>query len=168
MQRRIGTRSVYVSRMLDGIDDYESSPISDTELLHHKIGIRIVTREPGLLVGSMPVSGNRQPLGILHGGASAVLAETLGSLAALDHAGPGGQAVGLDLSCTHHRWVADGVVTGVCRPLHEGRGSATYEIVISDESGRRICTARLTCATTRRRRTAIPGTRRPRNGSPME
>ncbi|HKS50143.1 MAG TPA: hotdog fold thioesterase [Amycolatopsis sp.] len=142
--------------------------MSESELLVHKLGIRIVSHESGVLVAEMPVAGNRQPVGILHGGASAVLAETLGSLAALEHAGPRGQAVGLDLSCTHHRWVASGTVTGVCRPLHEGRGSATYEIVISDENGRRVCTARLTCAVTRRRRAAVPGTGRPRNGRTTE
>lgn len=145
------------------MDSSTESEIGDTELLTEKLGIRVSTREPGLVVGSMPVAGNRQPVGIMHGGASAALAETLGSLAAIDHAGSGGQAVGLDLSCTHHRWVATGVVTGVCRPLHEGHGTATYEIVISDESGRRVCTARLTCATTRRGRSRIPGSGRPRN-----
>ncbi|MER7574334.1 hotdog fold thioesterase [Streptomyces sp. NPDC126514] len=111
-----------------------------------KLGIQLVRCEPGLVIGTMPVDGNRQPVGIMHGGANAVLAETLGSLAAFLHTGPGGHAVGLDLSCTHHRWVAGGTVTGECRPLHEGRTSATYEIVITDSSGRRTCTARLTCA----------------------
>ncbi|MGP4113745.1 hotdog fold thioesterase [Streptomyces sp. 4N509B] len=121
------------------------------EQLTAKLGIRIVECRPGFVVGTMPVAGNRQPVGILHGGASAAFAETLGSLAALVHAGPDGQAVGLDLSCTHHRWIAAGLVTGVARPLHEGRTSASYEVVIADEAGRRICTARLTCAISRRR-----------------
>lgn len=134
-----------------------------SELLVTKLGIKILTRQTGLLVGTMPVAGNRQPVGIMHGGASAVLAETLGSLAALDHAGPGGQAVGLDLSCTHHRWVASGMVTGTCTPLHEGRGTATYEIAITDERGHRVCTARLTCAISRRSRGRVPGTGRTRN-----
>ncbi|WP_181796260.1 hotdog fold thioesterase [Streptomyces sp. WELS2] len=116
------------------------------EQLVSKMGIELVRCEPGLVIGTMPVDGNRQPVGIMHGGANAVLAETLGSLAAFLYAGPGGRAAGLDLSCTHHRWVASGRVTGVCRPLHEGRTTATYEIVISDGSGRRSCTARLTCA----------------------
>ncbi|MGF1426231.1 hotdog fold thioesterase [Kitasatospora sp. LaBMicrA B282] len=122
------------------------TPAYEHEQLVAKLGIEIVRCEPGLVVGTMPVGGNRQPAGILHGGANAVLAETLGSLAAMLHAGPGRTVVGLDLSCTHHRWVAAGTVTGVCRPLHEGGGNASYEIVISDAAGRRTCTARLTCA----------------------
>ncbi|HEX3781633.1 MAG TPA: hotdog fold thioesterase [Pseudonocardiaceae bacterium] len=146
-----------------GIEQSYASPLAENELLINKLGIEIITRQPGRLVGTMPVGGNRQPVGILHGGANAVLAETLGSLAALDHAGPDGQAVGLDLSCTHHRWVAAGMVIGVCTPLHEGHSTATYEIVISDDSGRRVCTARLTCATTRRLARRDPGTGRPRN-----
>ncbi|MER7725104.1 hotdog fold thioesterase [Streptomyces sp. NPDC096323] len=116
------------------------------EQLVSKLGIELVRCEPGLVIGTMPVDGNRQPAGIIHGGANAVLAETLGSVAAFLHSGPGGHAVGLDLSCTHHRWVASGRVKGVCRPLHEGYATATYEIAISDSSGRRSCTARLTCA----------------------
>ncbi|HXV91775.1 MAG TPA: hotdog fold thioesterase [Pseudonocardia sp.] len=119
------------------------------EQLVGRLGIEIHTCRPGLVVGSMPVEGNRQPLGILHGGANAVLAETLGSVAAFLHAGPGGNAVGLDLSCTHHRWVSSGRVTGVCRPLHERAAVAAYEIVVSDGSGLRTCTARLTCVVRR-------------------
>ncbi|WP_405586051.1 hotdog fold thioesterase [Streptomyces sp. NBC_01092] len=116
------------------------------EQLTRRMGIEIITCEPGLVVGTMPVSGNRQPVGILHGGANAVFAETLGSLAAFLYAGPGGNAVGVDLSCTHHRWVSSGTVTGVCRPLGERQAMASYEIVITDDSGNRTCTARLTCA----------------------
>jgi uncharacterized protein (TIGR00369 family) len=124
--------------------------VDDQELLISRLGIRITRYEGGVVAGSMPVAGNLQPVGILHGGANAVLAETLGSLSALHYAGPGGQAVGLDLSCTHHRWVSSGLVTGVSTPLHEGVSTATYEIVLSDDSGRRTCTARLTCAISRR------------------
>ncbi|MFE2226098.1 hotdog fold thioesterase [Streptomyces kronopolitis] len=124
--------------LIDG--DYES------EQLTQRMGIEILTCEPGLVVGVMPVSGNRQPVGILHGGANAAFAETLGSVAAFLYAGPGGSAVGVDLSCTHHRWVSSGMVTGVCRTLHERRTVASYEIAIADESGNRTCTARLTCA----------------------
>lgn len=127
------------------------------EQLVSRLGIEIVRCEPGIVVGTMPVSGNRQPLGILHGGANAVLAETVGSVAAFLHAGPRGNAAGLDLSCTHHRWVSSGSVTGVCRPLHERRTVAAYEIVVTDDSGERTCTARLTCvisAGANRRRTS--------------
>ncbi|MGV9449696.1 hotdog fold thioesterase [Streptomyces sp. NPDC003635] len=126
------------------------TPEFSQQQLVAKMGIELVRCEPGLVIGTMPVDGNRQPVGIMHGGANAVLAETLGSIAAFLYTGPGGQAVGLDLSCTHHRWVAGGTVTGECRPLHEGGTTATYEIVITDSSGRRTCTARLTCAVSRR------------------
>jgi uncharacterized protein (TIGR00369 family) len=91
------------------------------------------------------VEGNTQPYGLLHGGASAVLAETLGSVGSMLHAGSSKIAVGVDLNCTHHRGARSGLVTGVATPLHQGRSTATYEIVISDEAGRRVCTARLTC-----------------------
>ena len=96
----------------------------------------------------MPVDGNTQPLGLLHGGASCVLAETLGSIGASLHAGTlqaGAVAVGVDINATHHRMVTSGAVTGVATPAHLGRTAATYDIVITDDADRRVCTARLTC-----------------------
>ncbi|MCP3802507.1 hotdog fold thioesterase [Allokutzneria sp. A3M-2-11 16] len=124
-----------------------------TEQLTEKLGIQITEWEAKRLVGTMPVAGNRQPYGLLHGGASAAFAETLGSIAAVMNAGEGRIAVGLELSCTHHRAAREGLVTGVCTPLHVGRTTATFEIVISDESDKRVCTARLTCVS----RDAPPG-----------
>ncbi len=94
---------------------------------------------------TMPVEGNTQPYGLLHGGASVVLAETVGSLAAVLAAGPGRVAVGVDINATHHRAVREGVVTGTAVPLHVGRGTAAFEVVIADESGRRVCSSRITC-----------------------
>jgi uncharacterized protein (TIGR00369 family) len=91
------------------------------------------------------VAGNRQPFGLLHGGANAVLAETLGSTLSALHALPDRFPVGLELTCTHHRAATDGLVTGVARPLHIGRSTSTTEIVITDADGRRTCTAKLTC-----------------------
>jgi uncharacterized protein (TIGR00369 family) len=120
----------------------------EREQLVNRMGIKIVEMTLDRVVGTMPATGNRQPLGILHGGANAVLAETLGSLAAHLEAGPTGRAVGLELSCTHHRWTSS-AVTGVCVPLHVGGRVASYEITITDETGRRTCTARLTCAIAR-------------------
>ncbi|WP_367138886.1 hotdog fold thioesterase [Saccharothrix sp. HUAS TT1] len=124
-------------------------PGSDQAVAHEqlttKLGIEITRWEADRLVGTMPVKGNRQPYGLLHGGANAALAETLGSIAAAMHAAPERLAVGLELSCTHHRAVTEGVVTGVCTPVHRGRSTATYEIVITDDQDRRACTARLTC-----------------------
>jgi uncharacterized protein (TIGR00369 family) len=110
-----------------------------------KLGIRIVEISPERLVGTVPVEGNRQPYGLLHGGANASLAEMLGSVGAAMNAGPGRTAVGLELSCTHHRAARSGLITGVCVPLHVGRTTATFETVITDEDGKRTCTARLTC-----------------------
>lgn len=96
-------------------------------------------------VARMPVAGNTQPYGLLHGGASAVLAETVGSIASVAHAGPGRVAVGIELSCSHHRAARSGHVTGIATPIHLGGSLATYEIVIEDDQGHRICTTRLTC-----------------------
>ncbi|NYI85618.1 uncharacterized protein (TIGR00369 family) [Saccharopolyspora hordei] len=118
---------------------------ASAEQLADKLGIEYVTLEPDRVVGTMPVAGNRQPYGLLHGGANAALAETLGSVAAALGAGAGRVAVGLELSCTHHRAVTEGRVTGVATPVHRGRSTATYEIAITDEQDRRTCTARLTC-----------------------
>jgi 1,4-dihydroxy-2-naphthoyl-CoA hydrolase len=115
------------------------------EQLNTRLGIEFVEVTAEKVVGTLPVKGNRQPYGLLHGGANAVLAESLGSIAAALNAGPGRAAMGVELSCTHHRAVTDGLVTGVCRPLHVGRSMSTFEITITDESGRRTCTARLTC-----------------------
>jgi uncharacterized protein (TIGR00369 family) len=113
--------------------------------LSERMGIELIEASPSRVVGTMPVAGNTQPYGLLHGGASVVLAETLGSYAAALHAGPGRQAVGIEVSASHHRGVRDGVVTGTATALHLGATAATYEIVVVDSSARRVCTARLTC-----------------------
>jgi uncharacterized protein (TIGR00369 family) len=113
--------------------------------LTERMGIVITDWDPKRLVGTMPVAGNQQPYGMLHGGASCVLAETLGSTAAALTVGPSRSVLGLEISATHHRAALRGTVTGVCTPLHVGRTVASYQIVISDEAGRRVCTARLTC-----------------------
>ena len=97
------------------------------------------------VVGTMPVEGNTQPYGLLHGGASVVLAETLGSTGAAIHAGPDKLSVGVDINATHHRAARSGTVTGVATPVHLGRTMATYEVVITDEDGKRVCTSRITC-----------------------
>ncbi|MFJ8702506.1 PaaI family thioesterase [Streptomyces ardesiacus] len=110
-----------------------------------RMGVQIVEASADRVVGTMPVEGNTQPYGLLHGGASAVLAETLGSVGSMLHGGASKVAVGVDLNCTHHRGVRSGLVTGVATPVHRGRSTATYEVVISDEQDRRVCTARLTC-----------------------
>jgi uncharacterized protein (TIGR00369 family) len=115
--------------------------------LAERMGITITEASPERVVGTMPVTGNTQPYGVLHGGASCVLAETLGSVGAAMHgiSAHGGLAFGIDINATHHRAVRDGVVTGVATPLYLGGSVATYDVVISDEAGNRVCTARLTC-----------------------
>lgn len=113
--------------------------------LNDRMGIELLSATLEEVRGRMPVDGNRQPYGLLHGGASGVLAETLGSVLAALHALPERFPVGLELACTHHRAVTEGWVTGVARPLHVGRSTSTHEIVLTDDRGRRTCTARLTC-----------------------
>ncbi|WP_130416761.1 PaaI family thioesterase [Xylanimonas ulmi] len=108
------------------------------------MGIELTKVSAQRTCGTMPVAGNTQPYGLLHGGASAVLAETLGSVAAHLHAG-GREAVGVELSVSHHRSARDGVVTGEAVALSLGRSLATYEIVVRGQDGRRVATARLTC-----------------------
>lgn len=115
--------------------------------LNDKMGIELVEISAERVVGTMPVEGNTQPFGLLHGGASVVLAETLGSIGSGLHAHTLGKvAVGVDINATHHRATTSGVVTGVATAAHLGRSSASYEIVISDERGKRVCTSRITCS----------------------
>jgi uncharacterized protein (TIGR00369 family) len=121
--------------------------------LAHRMGIKILSASGTEAVATMPVAGNVQPYGLLHGGASCVLAETLGSTGAALHAGRGKVVVGIEINATHHRGATAGEVTGVATKLHAGRTMATYEIVITDERGRRVCTARLSCLV----RDAVPG-----------
>ncbi len=121
--------------------------------LMHRMGIEVLEATPDRLVATMPVAGNTQPYGLLHGGASVVLAETLGSIGAALHAGEGKAVVGLDINATHHRAARSGVVTGTATPLSLGRTLACYEVVVTDEDGRRVCTSRITCLI----RDAAPG-----------
>jgi 1,4-dihydroxy-2-naphthoyl-CoA hydrolase len=115
--------------------------------LGERMGIVLLEASPDRVVATMPVEGNTQPYGLLHGGASVVLAETLGSVGAALHgrAVDRPMAVGVDINATHHKGVRSGVVTGVAIPVHRGRTMVTYEIFITDEGGARVCTARLTC-----------------------
>ncbi len=109
-----------------------------------KMGIRFLEMSPERMVATMPVAGNTQVAGILHGGAHVVLAETLGSFAAAMHAGPDRQALGIEVGATHHRAVSTGIVTGTCTAIHLGRTLTTHEIVMTDDAGRRLSTARIT------------------------
>jgi uncharacterized protein (TIGR00369 family) len=110
-----------------------------------RMGIKIVSASASRVVATMPVLPNVQPQGLLHGGASCVLAETVGSLGAYLHAGPGRMVVGIEISATHHRGVREGEVTAVATLAHGGRTLASYDIVVTDADGDRVCTSRLTC-----------------------
>jgi 1,4-dihydroxy-2-naphthoyl-CoA hydrolase len=115
------------------------------EQLNDRMGIELLKTTPEEVVGRMPVAGNRQPFGLLHGGANGVLAETLGSVLSALNVLPERFPVGLELACTHHGSATEGFVTGTARLIHLGRTTSTSEIVIVDERGRRTCTAKLTC-----------------------
>jgi 1,4-dihydroxy-2-naphthoyl-CoA hydrolase len=118
-----------------------------------RMGIRIVSASAERVEATMPVHGNTQPYGLLHGGASCVLAETIGSLGAALHAGLDRIVVGIEISATHHRSAREGEVTAVATLVHGGRTLVTYEIAETDLAGRRLCTSRLTCLTRER----VPG-----------
>jgi uncharacterized protein (TIGR00369 family) len=110
------------------------------------MGIVVSEASPERVVATMPVRGNTQPYGLLHGGASCVLAESLGSIgSALHAAGYDKVAVGVDINATHHRAVRAGTVTGVATPSYLGRTTTSYEVVITDDRDKRVCTARITC-----------------------
>jgi len=113
--------------------------------LDTKMGFELLTLTPERVVGRMPVDGNTQPFGLWHGGASCVLAETLASLGSFMHAQPEKISVGVDINATHHRSVTSGWVTGTATALQLGKSIASYEIVITDDAGKRVCTARVTC-----------------------
>ena len=114
--------------------------------LNEKMGVELIEVSAERIVATMPVAGNTQPFGLLHGGASVVLAETLGSIGSAIHAYPEKMAVGVDINATHHRAATSGIVTGVATAIHLGRTSTCYDIVIRDERGKRVCTSRITCA----------------------
>lgn len=113
--------------------------------LVERMNIEFVEVNAERVVARMPVEGNTQPYGLLHGGASVVLAETVGSMGSAAHAGPGRIAVGLDINATHHRGVRSGYVTATATPVSLGRTIAAYEVVITDDEGNRVCTSRITC-----------------------
>ncbi|MDA0217905.1 MAG: hotdog fold thioesterase [Actinobacteria bacterium] len=110
-----------------------------------KMGIEIIEASPERVVGRMPVDGNRQPVGLLHGGANVVLAESLGSIASQLHAGMKKTSVGIEVSATHHKSATSGFVTGVATALSLGRTLTCYEIIITNDQGVKTCSARLTC-----------------------
>jgi uncharacterized protein (TIGR00369 family) len=113
--------------------------------LDNKLGIVVLEESAQRVVATMPVHGNTQSFGLLHGGASMAFGEALGSWAAVIHASSlGKMAVGVDISGTHHRGARDGVVTGVATAIQLGKTVTSHEVVITDEAGARLCTVRIT------------------------
>ena len=109
-----------------------------------KMGIEFLELSASRSVARMPVEGNRQVVGLLHGGAHVVLGESLGSVSSAIHAGPGRYAVGIEINATHSRSVTEGFVVATCEALVLGRTLCTHEIVIRDEAGNRCSTVRMT------------------------
>ncbi|WP_432393305.1 PaaI family thioesterase [Pseudarthrobacter sp. L19] len=113
--------------------------------LDEKMGVKIVEESVQRVVATMPVEGNRQSFGLLHGGASLAVGEAVGSWAAVKHASTLGKtAVGVDVSATHHKSAREGLVTITATPIHLGGTVTTHAVVISNAAGERLCTLRIT------------------------
>lgn len=127
--------------------DSQAIQVSDIPLgaMAERMGISLVSASAQEVVGTMPVAGNTQPFGLLNGGASLALAETLGSIGANIFAGSTRYAVGIEINGTHHRSATSGLVKGVAKPLSLGRTLAVYEVVITDENDKLLCTSRISC-----------------------
>ena len=113
--------------------------------LDKKMEIEITEASPQRLVGRMPVEGNTQPFGLLHGGANVVLAESLGSVGTHLHAGPSRRIVGIEISASHHKSATEGYVTAVATAVTLGKTLCTYSVEITNDKGEKTCTARITC-----------------------
>ncbi len=115
--------------------------------LDEKMGVKVLEQSAERVVATMPIDGNRQSLGLLHGGGMVALAEAVGSWAAVIHASTMGRAaVGVDVNATHHASGHEGTVTATATAIRLGRRLTSHEIVIEDDAGRRLCTARITNA----------------------
>lgn len=112
--------------------------------LPQKMGIEFDILGADYSVARMPVAGNTQVVGILHGGAHVVLGESLGSLSSAIHGGPDRVAVGIEINATHSRSIDSGWVTGTCRAISLGGTLCTHEIAVTDEAGNRLSTVRMT------------------------
>ena len=128
------------------IEDFIAQMPQGMGALNERMGIELKEISAERIVATMPVEGNTQPYGLLHGGASVVLAETLGSIGSALHGLPDRLSVGVDINATHHRAARSGTVTGVATAVHLGRTMASYDVVITDDRGKRVCTSRITCA----------------------
>lgn len=135
-----------MTKLPEGLDPLliERLATSGGGALTRKMGIEFLELSAELSVATMPVDGNTQVVGLLHGGAHVVLGESLGSISSAIHAGPGRIAVGIEINATHSRSITSGLVTGTCTALVLGRTLCTHEIVMRDEEGRRLSTVRMT------------------------
>ena len=120
-------------------------PADKLSPLDEKLGIRIIDFDPDRLVATMPVEGNEQPFGLLHGGATCTLMETIGSWAAMLGVGPDRKAVGIELNASYVKAATSGVVTAVCTPVRRGRTLATFLIQVNDDQDQLTASGRLTC-----------------------
>jgi 1,4-dihydroxy-2-naphthoyl-CoA hydrolase len=120
-------------------------PTDSFSPLDDKLGIKIIDFDPDRVVATMPVAGSEQPFGLLHGGATCSLMETIGSWAAMLGAGEGRKAVGVELNASYVKAATSGVVTAVCTPVRRGRSLATFLIQVSDDKGQLTASGRLTC-----------------------
>ena len=110
-----------------------------------KMGVKIIEESVQKVVATMPVEGNRQSFGLLHGGASLAVGEAVGSWAAVKHASTMGKsAVGVDVSATHHKGAREGIITITATPISLGRRMASHQVLIENEAGERLCTLRIT------------------------
>lgn len=112
--------------------------------LAESMGIKILELSAESGVATMPAEGNRQPLGIVHGGAYVVLAETLGSMCAYVAAGEGRHAVGIEINASHTKSCKDGLITATAKAVNIGKNLTTHEVVVADEQGNRLSTVRIT------------------------
>ena len=135
-----------MTKLPEGLDPSLVARLSDSGggELCRKMGIEFLELSAEFSVATMPVDGNTQVVGLLHGGAHVVLGESLGSISSAIHAGPGRYAVGIEINATHSKSVTSGIVTATCTALVLGRTLCTHEIVIRDEEGRRLSTVRMT------------------------
>ena len=126
------------------------SELIDTSLIPvgpmaERMGIKLISASSTEVIGTMPVEGNTQPFGLLNGGASMALVETLGSIGAVIHAGRDRIAVGIEINGTHHKSARTGLVTGKAKAISLGNTLATYEVKIYDEAETLVCTGRISC-----------------------
>jgi len=125
----------------------EALTTSNVDTVSGLLGIEYLEIGDDFLVGRVPVNARtRQPYGLLHGGVSVVLAETLGSIGAYYSSPEGHRAVGLDINANHLKGVTEGWVTAIARPVHRGRTTQVWQIDMRNDAGEMSCVSRITMA----------------------